>query len=130
MVRGCAADGLAELSEPIGYTGARDLGDGADRLRRDGWRCCSPFIPTAKRGRPAGLTAKKECGLGGLRLKANRPQPRALRHRIGPSLRVEFVEQRGDVKLYRMDRNLKAPRDRLVRRALGDQRQHVEFAGR
>ena len=63
-------------------------------------------------------------------LKPNHPQPRALRHRLGSSLRIEFVEQRGDVKLYRMDRNREAPRDRLVRRALGDQRQHIEFARR
>jgi hypothetical protein len=37
-----------------------------------------------------------------------------LRHRLGSPLRIEFAEQRGDVKLYRMDRNRKAARNRLV----------------
>ena len=39
-----------------------------------------------------------------------------------------FVDDRGDVKLGRVDRDREPPRDRLVRRALGEQRQHLQFA--
>ncbi len=65
-----------------------------------------------------------------VRLKPDRPEPRSLRHGLGPPLRVEFVEQRGDVKLDRVDRDRQAARDRLVRRPFGDERKHGEFARR
>ena len=50
-------------------------------------------------GEPPPSTREPSAGVH--RLKPDRPEPRSLRHRLGPSLRVEFVEQRGDVKLDR-----------------------------
>ena len=48
---------------PTGCAGARDLGNDADRLLRNGWRCrCSPLSAAAKRSRPARLTAKLRAG--------------------------------------------------------------------
>ena len=50
VVRRCPACGLSVFCEPAGHAGARDLGDDAARLRRNGWGCCcSPLVETAKR---------------------------------------------------------------------------------
>ncbi len=76
IFRRCAADGLIDgRFGSTGRAGARDLGDDADRLRRNGWRCCcSPLIATAKRSRPARLTAKKRMlALGDCAPKAGSP---------------------------------------------------------
>jgi hypothetical protein len=78
---------------------------------------------------PLSLSPERQADPPG-RLKADRAEPRALRHGFGPTLRVEFVEQRSDVKLHRVNRDREAACNRLVRRPVGDQRQHIEFARR
>ena len=55
-------------------------------------------------------------------------EPGGMRHRVGTTDRVELVDDRGDVKLCRVDGDREPPRDRLVRRAFGEQRQHLQFA--
>ena len=55
-------------------------------------------------------------------------EPSGMRHRVGTTDRVELVDDRGDVKLCRVDGDREPPRDRLVRRAFGEQRQHLQFA--
>ncbi len=59
VVRRCAADQLIDRGGGrLGHAGACDLGDAADWLRRNGWRCCcSPLLATAKRGESTRLTA-------------------------------------------------------------------------
>ena len=51
-----------------------------------------------------------------------------MRHRVGAADRVELVDDRSDVKLGRVDRDREPPRDRLVRRALSEQHEHLQFA--
>ena len=64
MVRRCPVDGLPVFCEPVRRR-ACDSGDAAARLQRNGRRCwCSPLIATAKRSRPARLTAKTGCFAG------------------------------------------------------------------
>ena len=55
-------------------------------------------------------------------------EPRGVRDGVGATDRIELVQELADVELGRVHRDAEPPGDLLVGRALGDQRQHLDFA--
>src|SRR3984957_1633600 len=62
--------------------------------------------------------------------KLNNPQPRRMRDGVGAAGGVELVDEGGDMKLDRMDRNAEAAGDRLFGDAFGEMAEHFAFARR
>ena len=57
-------------------------------------------------------------------------EPCCVRDGVGAADRVKLVDQRADVELGRVDGDAEPAGDHLVRRSLGEQRQHLQFARR
>jgi transcriptional regulator BetI-like protein len=55
-------------------------------------------------------------------------EPRGVLDGVGATDRIQLVEELADVELGRVHRDAEPPGDHLVGRALGDQRQHLDFA--
>src|SRR5215469_11099588 len=66
----------------------------------------------------------------GLRLEHHKPLARPERDRFGAASGVQFREDRPNVELHRVLRNVESRRDRLIREALSHHAQHLEFARR
>src|SRR5262249_21371203 len=55
-------------------------------------------------------------------------EPRGVCDGVGAANRIQLVEELADVELGRVHRDAEPPGDLLVGRALGDQRQYLDFA--